>query len=43
MEFMMIMGGSLILIVLFVVATVVATVTGTIGSAVIEEEDAEES
>lgn len=43
MEFMMIMGGGLILIVLFVVATVVATVAGTVGSAVIEEEDAEEN
>ncbi len=42
MEFMMIMGGGLILLVLFVVATVVATVTGTVGSGIIEEEDAEE-
>lgn len=40
MEIMMV--GGFALIVLFVVAVVVATVVGTVGSGIIEEEDAEE-
>lgn len=40
MELML--AGGLVLIILFVVAVVVATVAGTVGSGIIEEEDAEE-
>lgn len=40
MEILMV--GGFALIVLFVVAVVVATVVGTVGSGIIEEEDAEE-
>lgn len=40
MEILMV--GGFALIILFVVAVVVATVVGTVGSGIIEEEDAEE-
>lgn len=38
----LIFAGGLTLIILFVVAVVVATVAGTVGSGIIEEEDAED-